>query len=630
MLERLQHPSIIRIRDAGFDKTRPYLVMDYAPQGSLRERYPEGTVLSLETINLYIQQIADALEYAHSEHIVHCDIKPDNILLAQDGRLLLSDFGIAQVVHTTLPNTTRGPAGTPEYMAPEQFLGKPKPASDQYALGIMVYEWLCGTPPFRGEFLRLMDQHQRTFVPSLRSRNTDISEEVEQIVLRTLMKDPHERYPSEKAFAQAFGQAIVPLTLSLSPTPLTLTNRQSQMGLTQNQSLSLSRQDVAPPSPQKRRLGRRFSLLVGGALGLICLLIVLNITFRPILFVIGGRPSVTPTMRQNVPLATSTHPNQIVQKWTFSTGDRVYSSPTVVNGVVYVGSYDFNVYAIDASTGQKKWAFPTGNWVYSSPTVVNGVVYVGSYDFNVYAIDASTGQKKWAFPTGGYVQFSPKVVNGVVYVGSGDLSVYAIDASTGQKKWVFPTGGSVYSSPMVIDGVVYVGFYDFNVYAIDASTGQKKWAFPTHNFVESSPMVVNGVLYIGSTDHNVYAIDASTGQKKWAFPTGDWVHSSPTVVDGVLYVGSNDFKVYAIDASTGQKKWVFPTGNYVWSSPTMVNGVVYVGSYDKKVYAIDASTGQKKWAFPTGNWVHSSPIVVDGVLYIGSDDDNVYALALPV
>ena len=92
-----------------------------------------------------------------------------------------------------------------------------------------------------------------------------------------------------------------------------------------------------------------------------------------------------------------------------------------------------------------------GNWVYSSPTVVNGVVYVGSYDFNVYAIDASTGQKKWAFPTGGYVQSSPKVVNGVVYVGSGDSSVYAIDASTGQKKWVFPTGGSVYSSPMVMD-----------------------------------------------------------------------------------------------------------------------------------------------------------------------------------
>jgi tRNA A-37 threonylcarbamoyl transferase component Bud32 len=211
-MECLQHPGIIRIRDIGFDKTRPYLAMDYAPHGSLRERHPEGTILPLETIKLYIQQIGNAIQYAHSEHIIHCDIKPDNILLAQDDRLLLSDFGIARVVHTTLPHTTRGPAGTPEYMAPEQFLGKPVRASDQYALGIMIYEWLCGTPPFKGDFLSLMDQHQRSEVPLLRNRKSTISEEVEQVIRQALAKTPDERYPSIQAFVQAFEQALPPLT----------------------------------------------------------------------------------------------------------------------------------------------------------------------------------------------------------------------------------------------------------------------------------------------------------------------------------------------------------------------------------------------------------------------------------
>src|SRR2546421_315870 len=87
-------------------------------------------------------------------------------------------------------------------------------------------------------------------------------------------------------------------------------------------------------------------------------------------------------------------PEQIVQKWAFPTGNIVQSSPTVVNGVLYIGSFDYNIYAIDASTGLQKWAFPTSNVVQSSPTVVNGVLYIGSSDSRVYAIDASTGLQK--------------------------------------------------------------------------------------------------------------------------------------------------------------------------------------------------------------------------------------------
>ena len=110
-------------------------------------------------------------------------------------------------------------------------------------------------------------------------------------------------------------------------------------------------------------------------------------------------------------------------------GGYVNSSPAVANGVVYIGSLDNNVYALNATTGAKLWNFTTGGAVYSSPAVANGVVYVGSDDNDVYAVNAATGAELWSFATGGSVQSSPSVANGVVYVGSNDNNVYAFGLS---------------------------------------------------------------------------------------------------------------------------------------------------------------------------------------------------------
>ncbi len=270
-------------------------------------------------------------------------------------------------------------------------------------------------------------------------------------------------------------------------------------------------------------------------------------------------------------------------RWSYTTGGLVLSSPAVVDGVVYVGSYDDNVYALKASTGAKLWSFTTGAAVPSSPAVANGVVYIGSYDNNVYALEASTGAKLWAYTTGNAVYSSPAVANGVVYVGSYDNNVYALKASTGAKLWSYTTGGAVFSSPAVANGMVYVGSYDGNVYALNASTGAKLWSYTTSSSVQSSPAVANGVVYVGSNDNNVYALDASTGALLWHFTTGGGVVSSPAVANGVVYVGSYD--VYALNAFTGTKLWSYGTGAPTYSSPAVANGVVYIGSNDFNVYA---------------------------------------------
>lgn len=210
----LRHPRIIRILDFGiiekdedgFRQKIPYLITEYAPNGTLRQQHPHGSRVPGATVAAYLEQIAEGLQYAHDRHIIHRDIKPENLLLDEEMRVVISDFGLA--LHGSRQLTEKEIVGTLTYMPPEQLAGKPKRASDQYALGIMVYEWLTGTAPFRGSSAELIGQHHSTQPPSLRDQHSDISRAVEQVVLRALAKDPTQRFPSVQAFAAAFAQAM--------------------------------------------------------------------------------------------------------------------------------------------------------------------------------------------------------------------------------------------------------------------------------------------------------------------------------------------------------------------------------------------------------------------------------------
>lgn len=230
MIARLQHAHIVRVTDFGMDGDLPYLVMDFAPNGTLRQRHPRGTTLPLVTVTSYIKQVADALQYAHNEKLIHRDIKPENMLLARNNTVLLSDFGIATVAHRTSTQNTSIIAGTAVYMAPELFRGRSYPASDQYALATVVYEWLAGQPPFyEGDFIQLGYQH--TYVPPepLSEKVPSIPKDVEFIVNTALSKDPKQRFGSVQAFANALEHAsqggqgyaapVRPASTPLPPTP---------------------------------------------------------------------------------------------------------------------------------------------------------------------------------------------------------------------------------------------------------------------------------------------------------------------------------------------------------------------------------------------------------------------------
>lgn len=207
MIARLLHPHIVRVLDFGVEENAPYLIMDYASNGTLRHRHPKGSRVPLSFVVMYVKQVSDALYYAHSQRLIHRDIKPENMLLGRNNEVLLSDFGIALAAQSTSYQSPQNVAGTISYMAPEQIQAHPRPASDQYSLGIVVYEWLSGNPPFQGSYTEVALKHTMVPPPPLRGQVPDLTPAIEEVVMTALHKDPHQRFSDVLAFASALQQA---------------------------------------------------------------------------------------------------------------------------------------------------------------------------------------------------------------------------------------------------------------------------------------------------------------------------------------------------------------------------------------------------------------------------------------
>jgi eukaryotic-like serine/threonine-protein kinase len=211
MVARLVHPHIVRVLEFNVEEMTPYLVVDYAPNGTLRKRHARGIPLPPTTVINYVRQLASALHYAHEQKVIHRDVKPENMLVGRNNEILLSDFGIALVSQSSRYNSTQGlqdMAGTIAYMAPEQIQSSAGPNSDQYSLGIVVYEWLCGNRPFQGSFAEIAVKHTMATPPSLREKVPELSPAAEEVVMKALAKEPQQRFENIQAFAVALEQAF--------------------------------------------------------------------------------------------------------------------------------------------------------------------------------------------------------------------------------------------------------------------------------------------------------------------------------------------------------------------------------------------------------------------------------------
>ncbi len=542
LLATLQHPAIPRVYDFFEEGGRLYLVMELIGGKDLETVLEENRKpIDEARVGRWAVQICEVLSYLHNhkpEPIVFRDLKPSNVMVVGDDRIVLIDFGIARNLNRSDRKGTM--IGTEGYSPPEQYRGVAEPVGDLYALGASLHHLLTNSDP---RLETPFTFHERP----IRQLNPSVSHEMEAVVAKALEYDMSARWQSADEMKRAL--LAVPGVGAGLATP------------------------IAPVAPAIIKGAQRTELV-----------------------------------------------------WKFTCEDEIRSSPCVAGGMLFVGCYDTNLYALDAARGEFRWKYATEGGISSSPAVWEDFVIVGSEDGAVYGLDMRRGSRRWTFRVGKPVRSSPRVEDRVVFIGADDQHIYAIDGMRGTVIWKYRTWNPIRSSACIHGQVIFIGGDDGHVYCLDARNGSVKWKQRTQQPVRSSPAVGEGLVYVGSLDQNLYALDVEGGWPAWRFRTNHYINSSPALVGSRLFFGGVDGTLYALDAKNGRLVWKHEVGSQITSSPRVDAGRVYFGAVDGNVYCLDAGQGNLLWKYQTDAAIVSSPAVVEGVVYIGSMDHSIYAL----
>ncbi|MCX8023731.1 MAG: serine/threonine-protein kinase [Thermanaerothrix sp.] len=311
--------------------------------------------------------------------------------------------------------------------------------------------------------------------------------------------------------------------------------------------------------------------------------------------------------------------------WVFKCEDEVRGSPFYDNGIVYIGSYDNNLYALDATNGEFRWKFPAEGAIVGRPVVYQDMVLIGSKDSFLYCISAKTGKLLWNHKTDGAIHSSPRVGEGHVFFGSDDGYLYAINLTSGRRAWRLDAGEAIRSTPFLTNEFIYFGTEAGDFLCVDYR-GQIKWRFRAKRAITSSPTVTQGMVYFTSLDASFYALDSKSGWMIWRFRMGKGSVSSPCRVDNFVFAGSADGYIYCLDANTSKEIWRFQTDHQVSGSPIIYKDSLYCGSADGNLYCLDYKTGKLRWKFATDGPITGTPTAFNNVIYFGSADHMVYAL----
>ena len=352
--------------------------------------------------------------------------------------------------------------------------------------------------------------------------------------------------------------------------------------------------------------------------------------------------------------SSSDAPSTNAMAWIYDTGSEIYSSPAVVDGILYVGAMDGNLYAVKANSGSLAWTYNAGAEIYSSPAVSDGNVYFLSTDGVVHAVDAVSGGLNWSatIGPGPWDWSSPAVHDGHVLIASSNGIVYSLDASSGAINWSSNIGGRPDSPIAVANGKVYTGTHNFDnskptLVALNEMDGSANWTYYYYLYHGGVIGMVNsngatvvdgdndgdlevyfGVYNWGGSDNQTVCLDEATGAEIWTADIGGDSTSTPAVHDGVVFIGSDDGKLYALDAATGKKIWSFQTGDQVWSAPAVADGKVFFGSWDHTLYALNEEDGSLIWSYYTGaSRMLGSPAVSDGMVFVGNENGKIYAFS---
>jgi eukaryotic-like serine/threonine-protein kinase len=311
--------------------------------------------------------------------------------------------------------------------------------------------------------------------------------------------------------------------------------------------------------------------------------------------------------------------------WTFECEDEIRGSPMLEGGVLYIGAYDNNLYALKATDGEFIWKYATDGGIVTKPAFFDNLIFIGSEDHRLHAVAARSGKVAWTYFTDGPVRSSPKVAEGHLFFGSDDGFMHAVNLGSARRAWRVEASGPIRSTPSIANDQVYFGCESGEFFCSDFR-GEVKWRFKAKRAITSSPLVSQGIVTFGAVDSQIYALDAKSGWVVWRFRMGKGSVSSPCKIENFIFIGSADGFIYCVDAGNAKEIWHYKTDHQVSGSPIIYKDSLYCGSADGNMYCLEYRTGRLRWKFTTGGPITGTPVVFNDVLYFGSNDHFMYAL----
>lgn len=315
----------------------------------------------------------------------------------------------------------------------------------------------------------------------------------------------------------------------------------------------------------------------------------------------------------------------VIWKKTFKDGG-FEATAAIVDGMIYVGSFDGNLYALSIATGEEKWKFHTELGFKAAPAVRDGAIFIGDVDGKFYALDAASGKEKWSVGSGAEINAGANFYRDKVLFTSQDGGFYCLNPGDGKLVWKYTIDNMIQCSPTVVENRGFLAGCDGKLHIVDLDKGEAAATVDIGDPTLSTPAAVGDVVYFGTQGGRFLAVDWRQAKLKWSFEPKrkQPLLSSAAVSGGLAIFGGKDRAIHAITLVDGAEAWSFPTRGAIDSSPVVVGDRVFIGGGGGRLYALDLKSGEKVWEYEAGGHFPASPAVAQGRLVIGNDAGDLY------
>lgn len=556
---QLEHERIVRCMDVGTQEGRPYLVMEYLPGGSLADLLEKGP-LEIDRALTIARDLALALAHAHSQSVIHRDLKPANVLLTDEGRAKIADFGLARLLDQQSQHQS-GIAGTVNYLAPEQLSGEATPKSDLWSLGCLLQEMINGRPPFAGKG----DYHTMKAIAEQDPEPVSAPAEVSALVRTLLSKEPSGRPASAELVAEELGR----LVNSAKPAPA----RQTGPVTMESDDWPMVGGDP----------GRSFSKMPDLARSLVEL-------WR---YQAPG-PVLSPPAICRGRIFLGTTEDKVVcldmisgrAGWAFDCGANAFPSPVAMGTACLAVSHDGTVHALGAANGRVIWQARPGGEMLAPPSLTGFGVVAADLEGWLYVLDPAAGDTKAAWNLGSPVEAAPLVAGSMIVAAAISGRVVAVDPLADGMIWSQELGDTVEAAPAARQGALFVQCVGGGLHCLDLDTGAERWRAQVGAPAVAAPVIDENGLLTADMEGLVTSLDPSSGQLRWQRRLAAPLSAAPCAAGALAVLAERGGGLTLLERTEGEEVFRVDLGTPLAASPVVWRDVVIAAAVDGLVHAL--------------------------------------------